>query len=454
MTQVLARWWTGWRRKAVPAVLSSPDSRGAWFPIIRESFTGAWQRGIELRPDNALTFYAVYACVTLIASDVAKLRIKLMRQDAERVWHETDSAAFSPVLRKPNRFQTRIKFIEQWMASKLIHGNTYVLKERDNRGVVVALYVLDPQRVRPLVAPDGAVYYALQQDDLAGVAVSVTVPASEIIHDVMVPLYHPLVGVSPLTACILSAAQGLRILENSANFFKHGAQPGGLLTAPGLIGAEDAKEIRRIWDSEYTGDNAGKVAVLGNGLTYQALSINAVDAELVAQLKLSAENVCSAYHVPAYMVGVGPVPAYNNVQALSLQYYTQCLQNPIESIEALLDEGLALPVPYGTEMDLDDLLRMDTLSLIKASAEAIGGGGMSPDEARARFLGLGSVPGGKFPYLQQQNYSLEALAKRDAQADPFGTAPAPGPDPIVELSAAAARVAVLDAMRTRMVGMG
>jgi phage portal protein BeeE len=59
------------------------------------------------------------------------------------------------VLRKPNRYQNRIKFVETWIASKLLHGNAYILKERDNRGVVVALYVLDPHRVKPLVAPDG-----------------------------------------------------------------------------------------------------------------------------------------------------------------------------------------------------------------------------------------------------------------------------------------------------------
>jgi hypothetical protein len=30
--------------------------------------------------------------------------------------------------------------------------------------------------------------------------------------------------------------------------------------------------------------------------------------------------------------------------------------------------------------------------------------------------------------VQQQNFSLEALAKRDAQDDPFGTAPEPAND--------------------------
>jgi phage portal protein BeeE len=87
-------------------------------------------------------------------------------------------------------------------------------------------------------------------------------------------------------------------------------------------------------------------------------------------------------------------------------------------------------------MDLDDLIRMDTATKVKAAADAIKGGGMAPNEARARYLDLGPVPGGAMPYLQQQNYSLEALAKRDAGADPFGTAAPPEPDPPPEDDAA------------------
>ena len=56
--------------------------------------------------------------------------------------------------------------------SKLVHGNTYVLKQRDARGVVVAGYVLDPTKVTPLVAPDGSIFYALGRSDLAGRALS------------------------------------------------------------------------------------------------------------------------------------------------------------------------------------------------------------------------------------------------------------------------------------------
>lgn len=156
------------------------DSRGGWWPIIRESYTGAWQKNDEIKVDTALSFHAVYACVTLIAADIGKLRIKLVEQDDDGLWQEVSSAAFSPVLRKPNRFQNYIQMKEYWILSKLSRGNAYVLKQRDNRGIVTALYVLDPCRVTPLVAPDGAVYYELKRDDLSGLHgdENVTVPAS------------------------------------------------------------------------------------------------------------------------------------------------------------------------------------------------------------------------------------------------------------------------------------
>ena len=51
---------------------------------------------------------------------------------------------------------------------------------------------------------------------------------------------------------------------------------------------------------------------------------------------------------------------------------------------------------------------------------------LTPPRAK---LGYGRVPGGNTPYLQQQNYGLAALAKRDALSNPFGVAPAPEPEP-------------------------
>jgi HK97 family phage portal protein len=284
----------------------------------------------------------------------------------------------------------------------------------------VRLAILDPQRVTPLLAPDGSVYYELRRDELAGVAEvpeSLAVPAREIIHDVMVPLFHPLVGVSPIYACGLAAIQGLRMQTNSARLFANNCKPGGVLTAPGEIDDATALRVKTYWETQFGGENLGRIAVVGDGLKYEPMTMSPVDAELINQLKWTDEAICRCYHVPRYKVEVGPDPNYNNINALDQQYYAQCLQTLIESIELLLDEGLELPKPYGTEFDLDDLMRMDLPTQIATEKDAITAGLKAPNESRKR-LNLPPVDGGETPYLQQQNWSLAALARRDAPPVP------------------------------------
>lgn len=398
---------------AYPAVAGS----GGWVNLVREPFTGAWQRNVSIDTNQVLTYSTVFSCISLIASDVSKLRCRLVQQDANGIWTEVEAnSPFWPVLRRPNRYQTRIQFFANWVESKLIHGNTYALKSRDARGIVNALYILDPSRVTVLLAPDGSVYYQLRSDDLTGVrGDTVTMPASEVIHDRWNTFYHPLIGTSPITAAGLAATQGIKIQENSTVFFQKGSNPSGILIAPTGINQEDAVRLQAYWQETFgpNGSKAGQVAVLENDMKYQPMTMTATDAQLLEQLKWTAETVVSVFHVPAYKVGVAPAPTYNNIEALNQAYYSDCLQVLLEAIENLLDEGLDLPKPLGTEFDLDGLLRMDTASKVRAAKEAIDSGGMAPNEARKRYFDLGPVTGGESPYMQQQQFSLAALAERD-----------------------------------------
>ncbi|HDZ55378.1 MAG TPA: phage portal protein [Pseudomonas xinjiangensis] len=402
--------------------LRPADNRGSWFGGIRESFSGAWQQSVEINHDTVLAFSAVFSCVTLIAADVAKLRVRLVKLTDDGIWAEARNADFSAVLRKPNHFQNRIQFFETWIISKLCHGNTYVLKQRDNRGLVTALYVLNPRRVTTLVGDDGSVYYQLKTDNLSLLEGDLIVPARDIIHDRINCLFHPLVGLSPIYACGLAAMQGNAIQTSSARFFQNGSRPGGVLTAPNSIGDETAARLKTHWEANYTGENSGRVAVLGDGLTYEPMVMSAADSQLIEQLRWSAETVCSVFHVPGYKAGVGQAPTHSNAEILNQVYYSDCVQSLLESLELCLDEGLELPDPYGTEFDLDGLLRMDTATLYKANNDAVGGGWMTPNEARRR-VDLPPVIGGDTPYLQQQNFSLGALHARD-QSSPLAVKPA------------------------------
>lgn len=411
------------RREQADAVIarsySSVDGTRSWWPLVREPYAGAWQRNDEWTTDGVLANAAVFSCVTLIASDIGKLRPKLVQQGQNDIWSEVTSASFSPVLRKPNRFQTHIQFKESWVTSKLIRGNTYALKQRDARGVVTAMYLLDPTRVQVLVSDDGSVYYRLHKDNLSGLQEDdVVVPASEIIHDRMNCLFHPLVGISPIWACGMAANIGIKIEGNSASFFGKGSTPSGILTAPGVITQEQATEMSARWNANFSGDNAGKVAVLGNGLAFEQLRMTAVDSQLIEHLKWTDETVCRVFHVPAFKIGAGSMPQNSNGEILDQRYYSDCLQSHIEHMELCLDEGLGLSDPekqggkvMGVELDLDGLLRMDTATQMDTLVKGVRGGVLTPNGAR-RKIDEAPLTGGDTIYLQHQDYPMEMVFNR------------------------------------------
>lgn len=432
-----------------PLAVSSVDDSRTWMSIWNSGPYSPWQitQGfqLDLRPD-ATTIqrnWIVFACQTLIAADMSKMGVKLVQWIAEKlIYQEVESPAVSPVLRKPNAFQTWPKFVQYWILSKLQHGNAYILKERDLRGVVVALYVLDACRVTPLIAEDGGVYYRLHADDLAGVPDGdVVVPASEIMHDRMWCLFHPLVGISPLFACFLAATQGLTIQEQSRKFFANGSRPGGLLTTPGTLLDTDMQRYKQQWETNFAGANSGRTAVLGNGLKYEVIRENAVDSQLVEQLKMSAEMICSTYHVPAYKVGVGAMPTYANAAPLNQIYYDDCLQSLIRDAQSLLDDGLDLEQKgFNVHFNIDDLLMMDRMSQMEFVAKGIEKAVFSPNEGRRRFNEV-PVKGGEMPMLQQQVWPIDVLAKRPPPSDPSTKLPAPNApaanDPAAEDAGAA-----------------
>jgi HK97 family phage portal protein len=406
----------------------------AWFPYggsAGEWEPGGWQRNLGgVGEESAMRFSAVYRCIALICGDISKLRPMLMEKQRDGTRREVKDrqSSFVRILRKPNHFQTWGQFAKDWQRSKQTSGNTYVLKERDDANRVRALYILDPAAVRVYVSnTTGEVFYGLGKDALAQINDgSVVVPASEIMHDRSICFWHPLIGVPPLYAAAAAALQGKNIQVDSSTFFQNRSMPSGIITAPTAINDDQAAKVKQRWQEGFSGANRGKVAVLPNGLEYKPLIVNPVDAQLVEQLGWTVGDVARAFGVPPYKLGLQTNVTFSNAVQLNQDYYSQCLQDPIFDMQDILGEGLELPADYCIWLNLDDLLIMDPAGRAEADAKEIGAAILSPNEARAR-RNLPPAKGGESPMAQQQNYSLAALAKRDAQENPFGTASPPEP---------------------------
>ena len=399
--------------------LSSVPNRSGWTNIVHEPFSGAWQHNQELKREDLLSFHAVFACISIISKDIGKLPLELKKKNGN-VWVQTQDAKLK-FLQKPNNFQTMQQFIEHYIISKCIRGNSYVLKMRNSVGNVEQIVVLNPDNVTPLISDAGEVFYQIGADRLAQQSQPMILPASEIIHDRWNCLYHPLVGISPVLACGLAAGQGVSIQQYGSKFFQNNGRPSGVLTMPGRISDDDASKIKSAWDTNYSGNNVGKTAVLGGDVRYVSMGMPAADAQMIEQHKWSAEICCSVFSVPPFKIGIGSLPSGTKPEDIERIYLNSCLQSLIEAFENCFDDAFDLKAKgYEVFLGVDTLLRMDSMSQMNFYSTGVQRGIISPNEARLQF-NYESVAGGDSVYMQQQNFSLEALSKRDAKDDPFAS---------------------------------
>lgn len=158
--------------------------RSLWQRIgstIKEPFAGAWQQNRELTVDDGLSYPVVFACVSRISEDLSKIAIRHERRDQYGIFKRVDSSKFSKLLKNPNLYQDRQKFIAYWESCIQSRGNAYIFKER-TKGEVTSLHVLHPDMVTPLITATGAVYYQINisaaPNDLTGIKESQTLIAA------------------------------------------------------------------------------------------------------------------------------------------------------------------------------------------------------------------------------------------------------------------------------------
>lgn len=411
------------RQKAMQPV---NDWQRGW-RVVHEPYTGAWQKNDELKRGDLTCYPTLYACLNRISTDIGKLPFLLKRKDEHGIWRPTEISAYSPVLRKPNGHQTAQQFREAWMLSKLMDGNTFVLKQRDESNKVRALYVLDPARVEPLVSEAGRVFYRLNYPSANNLLPAeyadeqIVVPASEMIHDRINPFHHPLVGVPPLLAAAIAAGKNIRILRNSSSFFENAANPGGLVSGPAGLSEDDADKLQAFFNTNFTGEKSGNIAVVGADLKFTPFAFKAADSQLVEQMRYSDEQICQPFGIPPFKIGIGSIPAGMTVDAINLLYMEDALHAHIIAMETLLTEGLDVG-PYKVAMPEIELMRMDRQGKANYHGTLRDKGIEAVNESRFHFDYV-PLDGGDTVYMQQQDYPLDQVRHNKIE----GSEPEPPP---------------------------
>lgn len=404
---------------------------------VHEPHSGAWQQNIWCHgPGDPANFSAVFACVQIISTDVAKLTPIVYRRLENGTAEPHPNHPAQAVLLNPNDAQTHVDFFQQLMASVLLAGPAYVYLERDQRNVVSSMHLLNPYRTTPMLAADGSRFFevnygaaaVVSEEDYWTAGGRAVIPARDVMfHRELSSVTHPLMAISPLTAALTSAMTGSLIQGHQQAFFENMSRTSGVLTAPHKISKETADRLRIDWEQNFKAGSFGRVAVLGEGLAWQPLSLNAVDSQLMDSLKWTVADVARCYRIPDYMLGLATGANTTRSSELLLNYYHQALAARLKALEARIAHAFDFSSDVYVEFDMSELMRPNFPERMAAYKNAQNSGVYSINELR-RMEELAPVDGGDEPLVQVQYVPLSVLAARQtAGASPQAQTPSSPP---------------------------
>ena len=321
---------------------------------------------LSITEATTLSIPAAYRCVQIISDTAASLPLHAYRG-------KTQLNRTPDILRQPDPTDTRMSTLAAVFTSLLIDGNAYLLVgNRDSLGFPRSFVVLAPGAVA-LTVRNGVRYYSV-----AGQSYD----AEDVLHIRGMTLPGHDVGLGPLA--MQRRALGLAIAgeDHAAELYVNGAIPAGILSSEQELTQAEADAAKASFVAAHGGRQRSP-AVLSGGMDYKTLSFSAADLELVESRRFSAQQICTIFGVPSWIVGVGSTDSrtYSNVQDDNPAFVSWTLRPHLSRLE----QSLSTLLPRGQEakFNLDALLRADTLARYSAHSAGLAGGWLSVAEIRA-----------------------------------------------------------------------
>ena len=366
---------------------------------------GAVWTGEEVTASSALSLSAVWACTNLIAGTIATLPLVVYRQKGDERVAVKDHALYRLLHDSPNYDQTAVDFWEFIAASLELWGNAYARIERTN-GRVSGLHPINPAVIAVRRRQDGAIEYRWTED---GRYYELT--DSDVFH-VRGFGGNPLGGMSTLHFGRQVFGVALAADRSAGTTFANGLRPSGVLKFGEWLKPDQRDLAETAMVAKFAGaQNTGKPMVLEGGVTWEALTINPEDAQMLETRKFSVEEVCRLFGVPPHMIGHTEKSTSWGTgleqQTLAFQKFT--LRRRLKRIEQSIMKQLVTPEERSrgliVDFNLEGLLRADSAGRASFYQIMTAIGAMTINEVRA-LENLRPVPGGETPRMQMQNVPI------------------------------------------------
>ena len=342
-------------------------------------YFGSSSAGKSVTPRSAIHVSTVYACVRVIAETVASLPL--------HVYENTDTGSVKaqghPLYRilhdEPNTEMTSFVMREVMLSHLLLWGNSYSQIIRSGRNQIMGLYPLLPDRMEVDRNSAGALTYTYTTTE----GRTVRLAQEDVLH---IPGlgFDGIMGHSPIALEKNAIGLGIAAEEYGSKFFGNGATPSGVLTHPNTV--KNPKALRESWNNAYGGSaNAGKVAILEEGMRFDRISIPNNEAQFLETRKFQVSEICRIYRVPPHLVGDLEHATFSNIENQSISFGVHTIRPWLVRMEQSMNRALFSPNEKGrffVRINMDGLMRGAYKERMEGYAIARQNGWMSANDIR------------------------------------------------------------------------
>jgi HK97 family phage portal protein len=299
-----------------------------------------------------------------------------------------------------------------WLYSGLLAGNGVAELTRDGRGAPERLTVYPAPRVAFRLYDNGRLSLLLVPPTMG--------QAREVAHTTCAHLkYRPVgyderIGISPVllaSGTIDLLLQHRRMVQAT---MRNASRPSGYLKTDQKMDERIADRIRERWDRIHGGDGTGGTAVLEQGLEYETVALNDLQALAhEATARMGIGDCARLYGIPpSLLLGT------EQNRATATEDRRRLLNFAVAPLSRLCEDALGSALltteqrhqGYSVHLDTSELMLGQGAELGDTISKILNSGAISLNEARRR-LGLAAVPNGDILRSPTNTWPLAAWAE-------------------------------------------
>lgn len=299
---------------------------------------------------------AVYACTKLRSQTIGSVPLKVYQLDAQGNKQEVTSGPLVDLLRFVNPHWTPARLWQMTESAMCIWGQAFWVLEGMGpqlRQRPTEIWWARSDKMRVIPDRDGYVKGYEYHD----ANTKLYFQPQEVIWFRYPNPANEFAGLSPLDAARVSVETSVDAMRANASIFANGMQPGAIIS-PSDSSITLTREERELIEAQLarrlTGaDRRHRVMVFSHQMNMATPSMSPKDAEFMALMGWTLNDVCRVYQVPPMKVQDFSRATYSNAEQADKAFWTDCITPELALFASELTEQLAPLFGEGLIVEFD-----------------------------------------------------------------------------------------------------